>query len=68
MAKKGRHRKKPEPTQEEQVAEFRGRCRGPAWWSKYSREKLAELREGGRRLREEGYGSYEEFSAWLVEL
>lgn len=66
MGKKRRHRGKPEePSQEQLVAEHRRRCRGPEWWSKYSREELARLHEGSRELREQGYGSDQEYCDWL---
>ena len=60
---KRRDRSKPE-SQEQLVAEHRRRCRGPEWWSRHSREELAELHRGSRELREQGYGSDQAYMQW----
>ena len=61
MARRARRK----PTQEEQVAEHRQRCRGPEWWAKYTDQELAAMQAKGKRLREEGYASDEVFCDWL---
>lgn len=54
-----------EVTQEELWQQHRGRCRGPKWWANYSDEQLAAMHEKAKALREEGYGSDDEFLVWL---
>ena len=58
MARKGRHRpKKEELSQEQLVAEHRRRCRGPAWWSRYSDTELDQMQQKGQRLVADGFES-----------
>lgn len=66
MARKKRQRQGDvELTQEELWQQHRGRCRGPAQWANYTDQELAAMHDKARRLREEGYGSDDEFLVWL---
>ena len=55
--KKCRRKVKPEKTQEQLWSEHRGKCRGPAWWSKYSTAELDVLQRRGHQLVESGHGA-----------
>ena len=64
----GKRRKKSQPAegdnQEADWLAYRGRCRGPAWWSKYGDAELKTMQQQGRQLREEGYQSDPEYCEW----
>ena len=61
-----RHKVQPKKLQGEQ-SQYRGRCRGPAQWAKYSDKELAEMHDKARQLREGGYESDQQYLLWLYQ-